>query len=600
MTQFFVRFMYVLQGKYKPLVLMLCLFLFTSFLEVIGIGMIGPFIALATDPKAIQQNVWLKSFYTLLNLSSDNQFLLIIGLIVVIIFYLKTFLNFCSQKYIFEFGLGQQAELSYRLMKAYLAAPYTFHLNRNSATLIQNITNESSRFTNGLMMPLLTSISNGIVALALLGLLVKTNLLALVLIAGVLLIASIILLALKDRLKRWGREISEANTETIRAINHGLGGLKETKVIGCESYFESELDKQVKKFSVSASLALSFGNLPRYMIEAALITFLIIFTIIFININQNAQVLSSVLGIFALASIRLLPAISNIVSSISGMRSCAYSLDKLYFDFKELADYSKQESEDFSSKSESNPTKSPLAFVDKISLKNIFYQYPNAEKNSLSGIALSIKKGQSIGLIGKSGSGKTTLVDVILGLLIPQAGDISVDDVSIYTNLRSWQDLLGYVPQSIFLTDDTLRRNIAFGVPDSLIDEKRLLEAIKLAQLSELVEQLPQGLETQVGERGVLLSGGQRQRVGIARVLYYEREILVFDEATAALDNETEALVTEAIKSLSGTKTMLIIAHRLSTIEHCDTIYVVEKGQVVDSGSFNDVVLREKDDFSQP
>jgi len=221
----------------------------------------------------------------------------------------------------------------------------------------------------------------------------------------------------------------------------------------------------------------------------------------------------------------------------------------------------------------------------------VTYRYPEASELSLDQISFKIKKGESIALIGKSGAGKTTLVDVILGLLDLESGDIKVDGVSIYENLRSWQNLVGYIPQSIFLTDDTIERNIAFGVPDDQIDQGRLYKAIAAAQLEELVEQLPDGIKTGVGERGLRLSGGQRQRIGIARALYHEREILVLDEATAALDNETESRVTAAINSLAGTKTLIVIAHRLSTVENCDRIYMLEKGQVVKSGSYQEVVL---------
>jgi ABC-type multidrug transport system fused ATPase/permease subunit len=235
-----------------------------------------------------------------------------------------------------------------------------------------------------------------------------------------------------------------------------------------------------------------------------------------------------------------------------------------------------------------------MPFSYKLSLQNIIYQYPEVSTNAINNISFDIYKGQSIGLIGKSGSGKTTLVDIILGLLYPKSGDIQVDDVSIYQNLRAWQNLIGYIPQSIFLTDETIEKNIAFGVPDHLIDRTRLEKAIQSAQLEELMQQLPQGLKTEVGERGVRLSGGQRQRVGIARALYHERAILVLDEATSALDNETEKLVNESIKSLSGTKTMIIIAHRLSTIEHCDRLYLLGQGKILKSGTYQEVVVNQE------
>nr|MCU0551394.1 ATP-binding cassette domain-containing protein [Leptolyngbya sp. Prado105] len=260
------------------------------------------------------------------------------------------------------------------------------------------------------------------------------------------------------------------------------------------------------------------------------------------------------------------------------------TLDRLYSDLKGL--------EKFELPTQSQQGSS-LVFANQVSLERIEYRYPGVEEDALKEISLTLKKGESIGLIGRSGAGKTTLVDVILGLLIPTNGDIKIDGYSVYRNLRAWQNLIGYVPQTIFLSDDTLARNIAFGVPDHLMDQERMMQAIQAAQLTELIKDLPQGLQTRIGERGVRLSGGQRQRIGIARVLYHDRQIIVLDEATAALDNETESLVSEAVKSLGGEKTIIIIAHRLSTIEHCDRIYQLEKGQIISSGSYQDVILNQ-------
>jgi len=445
-------------------------------------------------------------------------------------------------------------------------------------------------------MPLLTAISNAAITLALILLLIKASPMALILIALLLPLVVGLIKLLRSRLERWSKSGWEASAEMIRILNHGLGGLKETRVIGCESYFERQMEQQAKKFAQNLTLAHSYGNLPRFVIEAFMITFLVSFTLLFISLNKGEnQNLTAVLGIFALASIRMLPAISNLVGNFNIFRSNTFAVDKLFFDFTEIEKGEILPDSSFGNRSASlvlnSSDKLPLSFKEQIALENLVFQYPGASRKSLDQISLVLQKGQSIGLIGKSGAGKTTLVDVLLGLFTPQSGDIKVDGVSVYSNLRSWQNLLGYVPQSIFLIDDTLERNIAFGVPDHLIDQHRLRNAIEMAQLSEVVEQLPDGIKTAVGERGVLLSGGQRQRVGIARVLYHEREILVFDEATAALDTETEKLVTEATKALSGTKTIIIIAHRLSTIEHCDRIYQLEQGQVIKSGSYQEVVL---------
>ncbi|MBW4534574.1 MAG: ABC transporter ATP-binding protein/permease [Pleurocapsa minor HA4230-MV1] len=595
MNQFFYKFFYITKSNHKQLLVMMFLFIFISVLEVFGTGIIGPFIAIATNPDTVKNNYWLNLVYQQLHFNSHQQFLIILGLLVIITFYIKAFFSFNAQKSVFEFGYGLRGELASKLMKAYIEAPYSFHLGTNSATLIQNVVTSTDMVCLGLIMSLLTSISNAVIILALIILLVNTNSMALILIAIILLVSLGLLYPMKDRLVRWGSEGWKANGEMIRIMNHGLGGFKETRVLGCESYFQQQMAVQTQKYARNLSLASGYGNLPRFVVEAFMISFLIGFTLLFINLNQgNEENLTAVLGIFALASIRLLPATGNLISGINVIRTNTHALDRLFFDFKELEKRESRSNVESPTRSEDlslNRDVQPILFEQQLTLDRLTYQYPNAHNKALKEISLTINKGQSIGLIGKSGSGKTTLVDVLLGLFMPQSGDIKVDGISVYNNLRAWQDQLGYVPQTIFLIDDTIERNIAFGVADNLIDQERLKKAVEMAQLTQVIEQLPNGIKTMVGERGVLLSGGQRQRIGIARVLYHEREILVFDEATAALDTETEKLVTEATKALSGKKTIIIIAHRLSTIEHCDQIFQLDRGQIIKSGSYQEVVL---------
>ncbi len=596
MTKLISKLLYLTKGKHQALIAMLFTFLFISGLEVFGTGIIGPFIAIATSPELIQTNSWLKLTYTNLHFNSEQQFLLTLGIVVIVAFYVKAFLSFHAQKSVFKFGYELKSELSCKLMNAYLEAPYGFHLNINSAKLIQNITATTDKVAVGVVMGVLTSTSNILVVVALMALLVKTNAMALLLITMLLLVMVGLLKLMKPRLTRWTHEGWQASGEMIRVLNHGLGGLKETRVIGCESYFEQQMAEQAQKFARNTSLSEGYGNLPRYVIESFMITFLVIFTLLYINLNQDRENLNAVLGIFALASIRLLPASGNLVSGLNVVRANTFAVDKLFDDLKNLEKENlivEIDSKDISTRVISSLDIQPMSFEGEIFLDRLTFTYPNSNRKALDEISLTIQKGQSIGLIGKSGSGKTTLVDVVLGLFTPQSGDIKVDGSSVYNNLRAWQNLLGYVPQTIFLTDDTLERNIAFGVPDHLIDQEKLQRAIEMAQLKDVVEQLPNGIQTLVGERGILLSGGQRQRVGIARVLYHQREILVFDEATAALDNETEHLVTEATKALSGSKTIIIIAHRLSTIEHCDRIYQIGQGKVLKSGSYKEVVLEQ-------
>ncbi|MBF2027760.1 MAG: ABC transporter ATP-binding protein/permease [Oscillatoriales cyanobacterium C42_A2020_001] len=599
------KFLYVISARKIELLLILFAFLTISVLDALGIGLVGPFIGLAVNPAMIHQNELLSKTYSFLGINSTNQFIGLLGLTIIIIFYFKSYLYYQVQRYVFRFCFTQQVKLRLRLLRTYLSLPYTFHLRTNSAHLVQNIINESQNFSYSVAIPLLNSIANAFVLFVLLLLLAKTDLVATVSILGLLVITFIPFHLVRHRIVRWGKEGVDANTEMLRIVNHAVGGLKETRVIGCESYFEAQLATQVNNFARVATLFHIFQMLPRIVIESLLITFVVGLVSISLIFEQRSQNLVSVLGIFAIASIRLLPSASQLMSNMGVLRNFKPTLDKIYFDLKELE---KPESvryiqltrgkvrgttgKEFSNQSGLNT--SVIPFAKKITIDRLSYRYPDAPFNALSDISLTIRKGESIALIGKSGAGKTTLVDVLLGLLIPQSGDIQVDGSSVYGSLRSWQNLIGYIPQSIFLIDDTIERNIAFGVPDHLIDRQKVEKAIKSAQLVELMQQLPDGLQTVVGEHGVRLSGGQRQRIGIARALYHEREILVLDEATSALDNETENLISEAIKQLSGTKTMIIIAHRLTTVEHCDRIYAMEKGRVVKCGSYQEIVLGEK------
>jgi ABC-type multidrug transport system fused ATPase/permease subunit len=588
--KYLAKFSYIIAAKKIELLLLVFLFITISGLDALGIGLIGPFMGLAVEPESIQRNPWLSSFYQYSGLNNSNQFIALLGLAIVVIFYFKSFFYYQIQKYVYNFCYAGQVKLRLRLLHTYLWLPYTYHLKTNSARVLQTISGETATFTYSIAIPLLNLIANAFVLFILLLLLAKTDLLATVSILWLLLLAVIPFHYFRHKVAHWGKEGLEAITETLRIVNHALGGLKETKVIGCEGFFENQLLAQTTKYARAASLFHAFQQLPRISIEALLITFVVGFVSLSLIFAEPSENLISVLGIFAIASVRLMPSASQILSSINLLRNNQSTLDRIYLDLKEAEKPDAVNSLKHSTANDRNLKLSTLAFKNKLVFDKINYSYPGGSGKALTDISLTVRKGESIALIGKSGAGKTTLVDVFLGLLIPQSGDIQVDGFSVYETMRSWQNLIGYIPQSIFLTDDTIERNIAFGVPDSQIDRQRLEQAIESAQLSEFIEQLPEGTQTMVGERGVLLSGGQRQRIGIARALYHEREILVLDEATSALDNETESLVSEALRKLSGKKTTIVIAHRLTTVQHCDRIYVIEKGKVVRCGSYHEVV----------
>ena len=568
--------------------MLISLFIMTSILESFGIALVGPFVTFATNPNLIHQNSWSESLYQQFKFSSELNFVSLFGLSVVIILWVKSIFGFNVQRSIFGFGFGQQAELRTRLMRSYLRAPYTFHLNRNTAAVIQNIINETMIFANGILMPGLFACANLAIVIALLFLLFITNAIATISILTIILVLFVILYRFKNRIAIWGRKASKSNKRIVQIINHGIGSFKETRIIGCENHFESQIKEQAKIYRESVENFKAFSLLSRYILEPVLISFVVGFTVFSLFAGQSIETLAATLGVFGIASVRLLPAASNLLQSAGGMKNSSYVIDLLYNELKEVEQLHAEQKLADKLKIDSSRD---IKFKQTLELEQLSYRYPKAKDLALQNINLTIYKGQSIGIIGKSGSGKTTIVDIILGLLQIEQGDIKVDGISVKGNLRSWQNLVGYIPQSIFLIDDTIQRNIAFGVADEDIDQTRLNKAIEAAQLTEVIKGLPQGVDTMVGERGVLLSGGQRQRVGIARALYHEREVLILDEATAALDNETEELITKAIESLSGNKTLIVIAHRLTTLAGCDQIYAMEKGQIIQTGSYQEVVV---------
>lgn len=583
------KLLYVIAGKRKRLCYLVVLFLIASVLEAFGIGLIGPFIAIATNADLIHQNAWLNRLYTLSIFTSHQNFITYFGLGVLAILWVKSFLGFYIQRQIFAFGFSCRADLQSRLMTAYMHVPYTFHLNRNTASLIRNILGETRVFTNDILIPSLLATTNSMMVIALVILLMTTNVLATSSILAIILILFLFIYKFRQQVAAWGKKASISSKEMVRVINHGVGSFKESRILGCADYFENQMDQQVETYKKAIEDFHTFNLLPRYVLEPVLMSFVIGFTIISLLVGQNVDEMAGTLSIFGVAAVRLLPATSGLIQSYTGLKRGSYVIELLYQDLKELENsiLTGQPNTD----SDAAIPNTAIAFDHSIQICDLIYRYPKASQPALNGVSLVINKGESIGLVGKSGSGKTTLVDVILGLLTAESGQFNVDGVSVLDKLSQWQALVGYIPQSIFLIDDTLERNIAFGVIDEAIDPARLESAIQRAQLSEVVTQLPHGIKTSIGERGVLLSGGQRQRVGIARALYHEREVLILDEATAALDNETENLVTQAIDALSGNKTMIVIAHRLTTLERCDRIYEMHQGKIIRSGSYQEIVL---------
>lgn len=552
--------------------------------ETLGVGLVLPFISLLENPQRVEQAGLLRWVYQAVGEPEIRQFLIGAGLGFIGIYLLKnaylTGITYLQFRFIYD----KQIKLCSRLFRAYLYSPYTFHLQRNSADLMRNLTSETGQFFGGVLIPGLLALTEvTILACIALFLLVVEPVTCMAAAGGIGLATMIFYRMVRLKLSDLGKALQYHQARLIQTINQGLGGVKEAKVLGREQLFIDEYQSH----NISSTRAFQFSQvvsqLPRFFIESIAVVGLMLIVVSVLAQGRNLNGVLPTLSLFAAAAFRLMPSINRILNAVTRMRFSSHSVYVLYHDLMEL-----KAIEETSKKvnwSRRDLIKQGLETA--IELRNVVYQYPGASDASLQGVSLTIPKGTSVGFVGASGAGKTTIVDVILGLLPPTQGQVLVDDRDIYQDLSAWQRLIGYIPQSIYLCDDTLRNNIAFGIPEDEINQDWIESAVESAQLTELVKSLPQGLDTLVGELGVRLSGGQRQRVGIARALYHNPEVLVMDEATAALDNQTEAGVMQAVEKLSGEKTLIMIAHRLSTVKNCDCLYFMNQGKIVAVGTYS-------------
>ncbi|NBD34200.1 MAG: ATP-binding cassette domain-containing protein [Cyanobacteria bacterium] len=566
------------------------LLLVGSLLEMLGVGFVVPFISLISQPNLIQEQPILNALNQELGLPSSNQFLLILCFIYIGIYIIKN--TYIAGMYYlqYRFVFRKQNKLANQLFQGYLCAPYTFHLQRNTAVLIRNLTEEVNRLFIGVLVPFIIFITELTVLTGLVILLVVLKPIPSLVLAIFLGSAGLIFYRLfQAQLSQAGKNRQMHFGQVIQEINQGLGGVKETKLLGRENFFLKRHHWHRKQFVQSLQLLETLQQLPRLYFETLAILGLL--GIVMIMVWQGASITAVLptLSLFAAAAFRLMSALNRVLNGLNQMNFSRHALDVIANEFREL----EQEKTLLLGETIVIPE-----LNNQLTLEKVSYTYPHSKAAVLTEISMTIPQGTSVGFVGSSGAGKTTLVDVILGLLTPTAGRVLVDGIDLQQGLRQWQQQIGYIPQSIYLCDDTLRGNIAFGIPEAEISESQVWSAVKSAQLETWVAGLPEGLDTIVGERGVRLSGGQRQRVGIARALYHHPQVLVMDEATAALDNETEAGIMAAVEQLSGEKTLIMIAHRLTTVKNCDCLYFMEQGQVVDHGTYEE--LRDRNpDFSR-
>lgn len=550
-----------------------------SLLECLGVGVFMPFVNVLMDTGAIQKTWYLNFFYEKLNFQSAESFLTVLTIAIIAVFVIKN-LYLIAEKYaIYHFSYNTQMKISTRLLRAYMDEPYTFHLNKNISVLQRSMQEDSNLFASAvihfmeLIIEVTVCISLGISLFY-----ISQSMTVIVVGLLILCMGSFILIS-KKFAKGFGRDCQRYKAKIYQWMNQALGGIKEVKVLNREEYFVDSYQTYYKKYAKGLRISRLLGAVPKYIVEMVSMSGLLIAIIIKIKYGKTDIVtFIPQLSAFAVAAFRLMPSVGRINEHVTNILYAAPSIELVYHDLKDVED-SEEPKEERTGQNQNAAKTADWRFEGELRIKNICYHYPNVEENVIDYADFSIQKGQTVALIGESGAGKTTMADIILGLLTPQYGKIKADGMDIFKNMDAWHRDIGYIPQTIYLSDDTIRNNVAFGVYEEKIDNEAVVEALKKAQLYEFVEGLSDGLETVVGDRGVRLSGGQRQRIGIARALYHNPEILVLDEATSALDNETEAAVMEAIDSLRGEKTMIIIAHRLTTIQNADVIYEITGGK---------------------
>jgi len=568
--------------------LMLVLILLLALLETVGVASIMPFVMVLSNPEVVHTNTYLQAVYLGLGFQSTHQFMVLLG-VVMLLTLLTTLAYKALMAYLMErFMHGRSYALSRHLVESYLRQPYDYFLNRHSADLGKSILSEAQQVVSGALKPLMSLVSGAAVTLAITILLFSlAPFFALSITLGLVFGYGLIYLFARGALHRLGQQKLATNRKRFETVQECFGGIKEVKVTGLEAPYLKRFDSAAKAFAATHASAILYKSMPKYGLQA--LTYSGAFIIIFYLMGQPGGLQAAIptLAVFALGAQRLLPALGQLYSNLGLMRFTDAALDNLYQDVQGLSS-----PEALSKKDLKNTKAIALPFEQSIELTKLQYRYPNAERLALNGINLHIPAGSNIGLVGSSGSGKTTTVDIILGLLSPTGGQLSVDGVAVTKhNVRAWQKNIGYVPQQIYLVDDTIAANIAFGVLPHLIDQQAVERAATIANLHNFImSDMPQGYATHVGERGVRLSGGQRQRIGIARALYHNPSVLVLDEATSALDNLTEQAVMEAVNNIGHDKTIIIIAHRLSTVRNCDTIFLLEKGVVNAQGSYNQLL----------
>jgi len=561
----------------RNLYLLFCAVLVMAGLEVVSVGSIMPFLQVAADPASVNENAYLSWAYETFGFDDPNSFLITLGVVALIALVASNAFIIFTRWALERYAWGRNHSISRRLLQTYLNQPYEYFLTRNSSELGKNVLQEVKEVTSQMLQPGLKGAAKGIVALAIIGFLIAVDPVVALMVAVVLATAYAgVYYVVRDWLDRIGEERVETNTERYQYVNEAFGGIKQVKLRGKEESFLNRFDPPSERYARVQAQYRVIKKAPRYILEAVAFGGIILIAVYLIAVQENIQQVIPMLGLYAFAGYRLMPALQSAFTGLASARFNIAALEKIHDDLQRQT----QKTSHVSTNGTRDSHNELLTLDDRLVMDKVSFTYPGADEPAIKELSLEVPARTTVGLVGKTGSGKTTTVDLILGLLRPQEGIISVDGTPLTDeNLRAWRQDIGYVPQDIYLSDDTVTRNIAFGVPEENIDMNAARDAAHRAHIRDFVEdELPNRWDTVVGERGVRLSGGQRQRIGIARALYHNPSVLVFDEATSALDQATEAGVMEAIYDLEEDHTILMVAHRLSTVKRADNIVMLDQG----------------------
>ncbi|GHC35432.1 ABC transporter ATP-binding protein [Aidingimonas halophila] len=564
-----------------------------SFTEIAGVVSIGPFMALVGDIEQLQGDGLLAELYRFSGLATPEDFLFMMGLAVLLLLVVAGLFSMYTTWRLSLYGAYVGAELSSRLYRYYMHQPWLFHSAGSSSYLTKQIAQECQRITAGIINPVMQMNAKLVMALLMSTVVFVYN--PVVAVSALIIFSAsyfVLYKTVRMKLTNNGRTISEAQNHRYQLMAEGFGGIKDVLLLGRQSLYVTQFDRKSNDLAQSMGGTQALRQVPRYAMEIIAFGGVIFLILYLLKSHQgNLGTILPVLSVYALAGFKLLPAFQQTYSSVSSIRGTLSAYEAIRDDLWASREISDHDDGMVVAPSHEHSPDSATPFRRDVVLSQVDFHYPGKSEAALKGLSLTIPINRVIGLVGASGSGKSTIIDLLLGLIEPDAGQVFIDGRPLTReNRRAWQDTIGFVSQSIFLADASIRRNIAFGLPDGDIDEARVERAVDLSHLRELVDELDEGLDTRVGERGIQLSGGQRQRIGIARALYHDASVLILDEATSALDGITEKIIMDAIHDFSGSKTIVLVAHRLATVKQCDCIYLISCGRVVDQGNYDSLI----------